>query len=236
MKQIIITTLVIVAIIGGAIFFSNNKSENNNNESVSTSDNVYGNAEGVVTLTEYGDFQCPACGQFYPIVKQVKEQLKDNLRFEFKHFPLSQIHPNAIAAHRASEAAALQGKFWEMHDLLYEGQSSWNTVSNPATVFEQYASQLSLDMTKYSLDFASSDTLGIINADVAQAKSKGATGTPTFYIDGELVTDLSQITTVDSFVALLQAKIDAKTGTSTETEQTTETDTTNNPVITPSTE
>lgn len=235
MKQIIITTLVIVAIIGGAIFLSNNKSGDDGGQAAVGSNNVFGNTEGVVTLIEYGDFQCPACGQFYPIVKQVKEQLKEDLRFEFKHFPLSQIHPNAIAAHRASQAAATQGKFWEMHDLLYESQSAWNTVSNPATIFEQYATQIGLDKEKYSLDFANSDTLRIINADVAEAKSKGATGTPTFYLDGELIDDLTQVSSVDSFVALIQAKIDAKKGNPNSGDQS-ETDATSNPVITPTTE
>lgn len=213
MKQIIITVLVIAAIITGAVVLSNQKSDNNDpSQSAQKSDNVYGNPEGVVTLTEYGDFQCPACGQFYPILKQVKEQFKDNLRFEFKHFPLSQIHPNAIAAHRAAESAAKQGKFWEMHDMLYEGQAQWSSITNPGPVFEQYAAQISLDIEKYQADVAASDTIAIINADVAEGKEKGAAGTPTFLIDGELITDLTQISSAESLAALIQEKINAKTG------------------------
>lgn len=239
MKQIIITVLVIAAIITGAVLLSNRKSDTVNTEqSAQTSNNVYGNLDGIVTVTEYGDFQCPSCGQFYPITKQVKEQLKDKVKFEFKNFPLSQIHPNAIAAHRAAQAAANQGKFWEMHDLIYEGQNQWSSVTSPNSIFEQYASQIGLDLEKYKVDVSASDTLAIINADVAKGKELKISGTPTYLIDGEIVPDLSQISTVDSFVAFIQSKIDAKTNKQAPEESSTKdnSDSGQTPTITPSTE
>lgn len=216
MKQILITALVIVAIIGGAILFGKDDS---GQVSGQTSNNFYGNENGIVTLVEYGDFQCPACAGFYPVVKQVKEQFKDELRFEFKHFPLVQIHPNATAAHRAAQAAANQGKFWEMHDTLYEQQNSWNSSSSPAGIFEQYARELGLDMERYSTDVNGSEVLGVINADIEAGKQLGANSTPTFVLDGEVITDLTAISTLEGFSKLIQDKINEKTGGSNTSEE-----------------
>lgn len=214
MKQIIIIVLAVVAIIGGAVLFGGDKDVKGE-----PSNHVYGNEQGIVTLTEYGDFECPACGSFYPMVAQVKEKFKDQLRFEFKHFPLVQIHPNATTAHRAAQAAANQGKFWEMHDILYERQNSWSAnsgVSNPSAVFEQYAREIGLDIDKYTADVTSSEVLAVINADIEVGKGLGTTSTPTFYLDGVLIEDLSQLGTVDSFSKYIQSAIDAKTSDNTE--------------------
>jgi protein-disulfide isomerase len=213
MKQVIITSLVIIAIIVGAIFISNSK-ESTETANAQGSNNWYGQEQGVITLTEYGDFQCPACAGFFPVVSQVKEQFKDQIRFEFKHFPLVQIHPNATAAHRAAQAAANQNKFWEMHDLLYENQQSWTSSTSPASIFEQYARQIELDMDKYAADVNSGEVLSIINFDVEEGKSKGANSTPTFYIDGEKIEDLSTISSIEGFTELIQEKIDAKNSSS----------------------
>lgn len=215
MRQIIITILIIVGVIAGAILLSGG----DDNTVGAQSNNFYGQEEGVLTLTEYGDFQCPACGGFYPIVKEVKEQFKDQIRFEFKHFPLVQIHPNAMPAHRAAQAAANQGKFWEMHDMLYEQQQSWTDSSNPASVFEQYARDIGLDMDQYLSEVNTSEVLGVINADIDAGKSLGANSTPTFTIDGEVVEDLSPISTVEGFSAFIQEKIDEKTGNASATEE-----------------
>lgn len=215
MRQIIITILIIVGVITGAILLSGG----DDNTVGAQSNNFYGQEEGVLTLTEYGDFQCPACGGFYPIVKEVKEQFKDQIRFEFKHFPLVQIHPNAMPAHRAAQAAANQGKFWEMHDMLYEQQQSWTDSSNPASVFEQYARDIGLDMDQYLSEVNTSEVLGVINADIDAGKSLGANSTPTFTIDGEVVEDLSPISTVEGFSAFIQEKIDEKTGNASATEE-----------------
>lgn len=215
MKQIIITILAVVAIVGGAIALSGGGDEGT---AGAVSNNFYGQENGVITVTEYADFQCPACGGFYPVIKQVKEEFKDQIRFEFMHFPLVQIHPNAMPAHRAAQAAANQGKFWEMHDKLYEQQQSWSSSSTPANVFEQYAREIGLDMDQYSAEVNGSDILGVINADIEAGKNLGVNSTPSFFIDGEAVEDLSVLSTVEGFSQLLQDKIDEKNGTASSSE------------------
>src|SRR5690606_17044329 len=119
-------------------------------------DHVRNSRELKVSLIEYGDFQCPSCASFYPIVRQLKETYNEQVSFVFRHFPLISMHPNAFAASRAAEAAGNQGKFWEMHDKLFETQSSWGQVSvNQQSLFEQYAQELGLDMEKFKTDYAS---------------------------------------------------------------------------------
>jgi protein-disulfide isomerase len=206
MKQIIIAVVAIVGIIAGAMILGGSE----DTAVGAQSNNWYGNENGIITVTEYADFQCPACASFYPIVSQVKEQFKDDVRFEFKHFPLVQIHPNATTAHRAAQAAASQGKFWEMHDLLYERQQAWSQSTNPTSVFEEYARELNLDIEIYKADVASSDTLAIINADIEAGKQVNVNSTPTFFIDGNQVEDGASIASVEDFANAIQAAIDAK--------------------------
>jgi protein-disulfide isomerase len=214
MKQIIIAVLVVVGIIVGATLIGG-KDETTVG---AQSNNWYGVEEGIITVTEYTDFQCPACASFFPIVSQVKEQFKDQIRFEIKHFPLVQIHPNATAAHRAAQAAANQGKFWEMHDLLFQQQQAWSQSTNPTAVFEGYATQIGLNMEQYNAEVGTSDILAIINADIEAGKSLNVTGTPTFFIDGKQIEDTASIGSVDGFSAAIQTAIDEKQGTPT-TEQ-----------------
>ncbi len=154
---------------------------------VSDTDWSKGNSDAVVTLVEYSDFQCPACGTFFPILKQVHEDYEDQLKFVYRHFPLKQIHPNAEAAARAAEAAGLQGKFWEMHDLLFEDQTVWSDQGNVDETFEQYASNLGLDVEKFKNDFDSNAVKGAVDDDVEGGFSSGINATPTFFINGQKV-------------------------------------------------
>ena len=140
-----------------------------------------------VTLIEYGDFQCPSCAAYYPVVKQVAEKYKDQVNFVFRNFPIISIHPNAFAAARSAEAAANQGKFWEMHDRLYETQNSWSSATSQQALFESYAEELGLDMTKFKQDYASTETADRINRDVSSAKQFSISGTPTFILNGEKI-------------------------------------------------
>ncbi len=214
MKQVIIAVIAVVVIIGGAVLFSGDDSVEGTG-----SNHFYGQEEGIVTVTEYADFQCPGCGSFYPLVSEVKEQFKDQIRFEFKHFPLVQIHPNAIAAHRAAEAAGNQGKFWEMHDQLFEQQNAWNTATDPASIFRGYAENLGLDMAQYDAEVNTPEVLSVINADTSAGKSQDVSGTPSFFIDGVAIENpTTTINTVESFSARIQEAIDAKNGTSENTE------------------
>jgi protein-disulfide isomerase len=225
-KQIIVIIVLVAGIIGAAVLLGGSDEETTG----AVSNNFYGKEDSTVVLTEYADFECPACAQFAPVITQVKEIYKDQVKFEFKHFPLVQIHPNSIAAHRAAEASAQQGKFWEMHDLLFAQQQSWAaqnnsaggfTNNNPAATFEQYASDLGLDIEQYKADVASDKTIGTINADIAAGREKGAESTPTFFLNGTLVEDLNQLATVEGFSAFLD---NALGGSSTENSPNTEAD------------
>jgi len=146
---------------------------------------ITGTGSKNVTLIEYGDYQCPACGAYYPLVKTITEKYKNDIFFQFRNFPLIQIHPNAFAGARAAEAADKQGKFWEMHDMLYEQQKTWSAGNNAKTYFDQYASQLNLDITKFDQDYASDEVNDLINADIKAGQALGADSTPTFVLDGK---------------------------------------------------
>ncbi|MEZ4200792.1 MAG: thioredoxin domain-containing protein [Candidatus Paceibacterota bacterium] len=155
------------------------------NEGITIDRHVKGNTDAAVLLTEYSDFQCPACGQFYPVVKEIMETYGDNLQLEYKHFPLITIHPYAVPAARAAEAAAQQGKFWEMHDLLFENQSAWSQGSNPDAFFIQYAGELGLDVATFKRHLGASVITDAVNNSFKDAQALGLTGTPTFFLNGE---------------------------------------------------
>lgn len=154
------------------------------------SNHIYGEGAKKVTLVEYGDFQCPACGQYYPVVKSIKDKYKADITFQFRNFPIESKHPNARAASRAAEAADKQGKFWEMHDVLYENQTAWESASDPLKIFSGYAKQIGVaDLTKFETDYKSSAVNSVINADMKEGQKAGIEGTPTFIIDGVKITD-----------------------------------------------
>jgi protein-disulfide isomerase len=150
-------------------------------------DHVYGKKESKVTLIEYGDYQCPACGNAYPIVKPVVEANKNDIAFVFRNFPLTSIHPNALAGAASAEAAGLQNKYWEMHDLLYEGQSSWENLPGDqrTSFFADYAKTLGLNVDTFRKDIVSNKVNQKINFDIAIGKKIGVDATPTFYLNGK---------------------------------------------------
>ncbi|HUS25930.1 MAG TPA: thioredoxin domain-containing protein [Nevskiaceae bacterium] len=151
---------------------------------------IRGEGKKNVTLVEYGDFQCPVCSAYYPVVEQVFEKYKSDITFQFRNLPLTQVHQNAFAASRAAEAASAQGKFWEMYNLLYQNQSAWSKLGNAAAqaTFEQMATQLGLNMSQFKKDFASSKVNSAINADIAAFNKTGRQmATPTFFLDGKAI-------------------------------------------------
>lgn len=160
---------------------------------VQPADRIKGSGNKDIVLIEYADFECPACFGFYPELTQIEEVYGNDITFVFRHNPLP-IHANALAAHRASEAAANQGKFWEMHDLLFQNQPSWaqqtsgTTTADAASLFEGYAEQLELDMEQYRADVGSQAVLDYINSHKDSASQLGVTGTPTIFLNGEEVT------------------------------------------------
>jgi protein-disulfide isomerase len=151
---------------------------------VSAHDHVQGNAHAVVTLVEYGDFQCPACGMAYPLVKQLQHRYAGNMRFVFRHFPLSQAHPYAQIAAELAEAAAVDGQFWAMHDWLYEHQDGW--VAYGAAGLESGVRALGLDEQALAATMRNPDIDAHIRRDFMGGVRSGVNGTPSFYVDGHL--------------------------------------------------
>lgn len=200
--------LIIIAVIGGVIFVSKNKSDTPSVTDTPPSNITTGKGTTGVTLVEYGDFQCPVCASFFPIVQQVKEKYGDQITFQFRNFPLSEIHPNAVIAARAAMAANNQGKFWEYHDLLYQNQTSWAESNDPVSILDGYAEQLGLDMQQFRSDRASNEINNVVQADRAEAQRQGFTGTPTFVLDGQKL-DPSP-TSIDAFSAKIDEAIKAK--------------------------
>jgi protein-disulfide isomerase len=156
---------------------------------ITQTDHVRGAKDGKVTLVEFGDFQCPACGAFEPIVRQVMADNKDTVKFSFRHFPITQIHKNALLAAKASEAAGLQGKFWEMHDMLYDKQEEWGEALNAREFIMVYATTLKLDTKKFSSDLDSKTLEDKILAEFKEGVKLGVQGTPTFFLNGKKVED-----------------------------------------------
>ena len=159
---------------------------------ISSTDNVRGNSNAPVTLIEYEDFQCPACATYFLITEKLFNESSSTLRMVFRHFPLSQ-HPNAIGAGMVSEAAANQGKFWQMYSLLYANQNDWAEKSNSDAekIFDEYASTIGLDITKYMTDKVSTSTLDKITAEQKEGMDIGIDHTPTFFINGKEVNPTS---------------------------------------------
>ena len=153
---------------------------------VTDKDWVKGSTDAPATLIEYTDFQCPACGAYYPILKQVTEEMPDKVKLVIRHYPLIQIHPNALPGARAAEAAGRQGKFWEMYDLLFMNQAEWSKASDPMkSIFPAYAGRAGLDIEKFKQDMADSSLDDKINHDRATGNKLEITGTPSFFLNGK---------------------------------------------------
>lgn len=146
---------------------------------VGASDHVQGPANAPVTLVEYGDYECPFCGEAYPVVKALQERLGDQMRFVFRNFPLSQMHPHAEHAAEAAEAAGAQGKFWQMHDLLYENQDALE-----AEDLVQYARALRLDVPRFVQEMSEHLHAERVREDFRSGVKSGVNGTPSFFING----------------------------------------------------
>jgi len=146
---------------------------------VSKADHSLGPDKAPVLLVEYGDFQCPHCRAAFPIVKRLQKALGDNLKFTFRNFPLSEVHPDALNAAKAAEAAGLQGKFWGMHDLIYENQENIDLES-----LRGYAQKLGLDLKLWKKAMEDSAIEERVEKDFEGGVRSGVNGTPTFFING----------------------------------------------------
>lgn len=199
-----IVALVAVVLVVGSMVYANRAAEKAN-EGVTLEARVKGNPEAKVVLVEYSDFQCPACAQFYPYVKEIMEENGDDIRFEYRHFPLINIHPQATPAAKAAEAAGVQGKFWEMHDKLFENQNTWSKSSNPNGYFTQYAEELGLDVALFKQHQDASMIAEAVENSFNDARSQGFSGTPTFLLNGQEM----KFETFDEFRSQIEAAITA---------------------------
>jgi protein-disulfide isomerase len=146
---------------------------------VSARDHIRGPRNASLTLVEYGDFECPHCGAAYPIVEAVRSEMGDDLSFAYRHFPLAQVHPHAVQAAEAAEAAGAQGHFWSMHDMLFEHQQALDSDS-----LLLYASMLRLDVPSFARDVATHAFELRVQEDFNSGVESGVSGTPTFFVNG----------------------------------------------------
>jgi protein-disulfide isomerase len=191
---VLVTVVVIVA---GAM--SSNSSSNANSSSttpanfvattvpaITSADHVQGNPNATVSLIEYADYECPACAEYLPVVKEVVQNYSSSIRYVFRNFPLYSIHPDAGIAAQAAEAAGLQGKFWEMHDLIYTNQNTWVTATPNQVVsqyFDGYAQSLGLNVDQFNQDVSSTQVLDKIQTDATGGTAAQIDHTPTFFVN-----------------------------------------------------
>jgi protein-disulfide isomerase len=148
---------------------------------VQSFDHSRGPDHAAVTVVEFGDFECPNCKQAAPAVKLLLERFDERVRFAFRNFPLTEVHPHALLAAQAAEAASAQGKFWEMHDLLFENQTHLK-----AQHLHAYAERLGLDMARYTAEMDDEIYLQRVREHMESARQSGVRATPTFFVNGRI--------------------------------------------------
>ena len=210
----IIVGFVILATVGGIIGVAFNASNSQNSNFTATtvppitaSDWSQGNANAKVTLIEYGDFQCPACAAYKPILKQVIAAYGDRIQFVFRNFPLYQVHEDADLAAKTAEAAGLQGKYWEMFDMLYDKQTTWSLLPlglGVKSAYESYASSLGLDVKKLDADIDSAQVKQKIQTDVDGGNAAQIDHTPTFFVN---LKQIPNPTSYDQFKSVIDAAL-----------------------------
>lgn len=210
---------LVIVVFAGIFALGNHKTANapsgKGSNSGGLTQHVEGQGKSGVTVVEYGDYQCPYCGQAYPVMKQVASDMNEQIKFQFRNYPLTQIHQNAFAGARAAEAASLQGKFWQMHDTLYNnqdptGKTGWVASGDPLDqYFVGFARQIGLNVNQFKTDFNSTKVNDAINADQAEGTKLNIQGTPVFFIDGKQ-TNLPYSSGAAAVEKVIQSAIDNK--------------------------
>lgn len=186
----IIAVVLVAAIAAGFVMFHSAQPQATTAPKLSPSppdSQIAAAPKGYVTLEEYGDYECPPCGLLHPEMKKIKAEFGDRLKFFFYNFPLTQMHKHAMGAAQAAVAAGKQGKYWEMHDLLYENQKLWTEADDIRPVIVNFAGQLNLNMDKFAQDLSSAEVLNTISSDQQRGLSMGVNSTPTLFLDGQSV-------------------------------------------------
>lgn len=211
LKEYIIFGIIIAAIIAGFMFLGVKFGGNSGSETpalpvnaIDASDIVKGNRDAKTILIEYSDFQCPACASYYPIVKQIMDEFNDKVVFAYRHFPLSQ-HKNAELAAISAEAAGKQGKFWEMHDAIFNNQKEWSERSNAKELFIQYAGAIGLNVERFKLDIESGELKDKVKRDLNSGISAGVNATPTFFLNAKKISP----TSYEDFKKLIEQSINS---------------------------
>lgn len=202
--------LVVVISIFGLIQLANSPTSVNSGINVpppNKNDISEGNPKAKVTLIEYADFQCPACGAYHPLVNQLLTDFNGQIYYVYRMFPLTNIHQNAFVSAQAGYAAWKQGKFFQMDDYLYNGQTSWESLSDPKPTFIDYAKKLNLDINKFETDMNSDASKTYVQDSENQALSLGINATPTFFVNG---VQIQNPASYDQFKQLIQNALNKK--------------------------
>ncbi len=169
-------------------------------------------AQKVVTLVEYGDLQCPACKSYQPVVSDLLKAFPEQLKLVFKNYPLTQVHPNAMAASVAAEAAAKQGKFFEFVDKAYAKQEEWAGLTDPQSKFEEYAKALGMNVDQFKKDQKDPAIAKLISDQNTEGIQNGVTGTPSFFVDGKKIENPASL---EEFKKIISEEIKSTTSSDT---------------------
>ncbi|WP_184550656.1 DsbA family protein [Mucilaginibacter sp. FT3.2] len=147
---------------------------------VNPGDHSIGDADAAIEIVEYGDFECPDCGNVNQLIKQIRQEFGSQIRFIFRNFPLTEIHPYAMPVALVAEAAGLQNKYWEMHNLIFQHQGELNDA-----LFEQLANKIGLNVVKFEHDLQTTTLQDKVSTDFESGLRSGVNGTPTFFVNGQ---------------------------------------------------
>lgn len=189
----VIIAAVLVAAVGvGFLMFRSSQTQAPATQTPASDSRATSNglaSKGVVTIDEYGDYQCPPCGLLHPVLKTLKGEYGGRIQIAFHHFPLTQLHNHALEASYAAAAAGLQGKFWEMHNILYENQSVWSQVGDFRPIVINFARQIGLDVPRFTRDMDGLQVVTIVSEDTRRATALGVNSTPTIFINDQLISN-----------------------------------------------
>jgi protein-disulfide isomerase len=211
-KPLIIIVLAVAIAGGAAVYFSRQPDQATKTSETTASaplkntggGHFRGPENAKITLVEFGDYQCPSCKAFHPLVQEAMSRYSQQVRLEFHHYPLVSIHGNAMAASLAAEAAGEQGKYWEMHDLLFENQDQWSKSPNAEPDFLAMAGRLGLDQNAFMQAMRSPQLQDRVLQDVVRAREANVEAVPTFFIDGQ---KQSLPLSITAFVDVIEARL-----------------------------
>lgn len=203
------TLFVAIIVVGVGLMVYSSRQPSSGGQAVDLqlgeNERALGRPDAPAVLVEYSDFQCPACAEYFRFIEQLAVDFPNDLRIIYRHFPLTMIHQNAMSSARAAEAAARQGKFFEMEKTLFEHQNDWANSAAAADIFKGYAAALGLDAQRFAADLADPSLDDKIKSDADSAAKLKLNGTPTFFLNGK---QLANPRTYDGFKILVQQAID----------------------------